>query len=190
MKGKTTICVYCASSGNIDQGYKDDAYTLGRLIAAQGWELVNGAGNEGLMAAVSDGALSVQGTVTGVIPTFMVQAGWCHHGLTEIVQTPHMHERKQLMAEMSDACIALPGGCGTLEELMEVITWKTLGIYSKPIVILNTNGYYQPLLDMLQKAMDERFMNEKCRDAWTVASTPEQAVKQLTDQLEEQTNSH
>ncbi len=183
MSRKTTICVYCASSGNIDQKYKDDAYNLGRLIADQGWELVNGAGNEGLMAAISDGALSKQGDVTGVIPNFMVEAGWCHQRLTRTIKTQHMHERKQLMAEMADACIALPGGCGTLEELMEVITWKTLGIYSKPIVILNTNGYYQPLLDMLQKAMDEQFMKEQYKDAWYVTDNPQQAVKLLAQLL-------
>ena len=185
MMKKATICVYCASSGEIDRRYKDEAYSLGRLIAAQGWDLVNGAGNEGLMCAVSDGALSVGGTVIGVIPTFMVHAGWCHEGLTRLVETDHMHERKQQMAEMADACIALPGGCGTIEELMEVITWKTLGIYPKPIVILNTGGYYQPLLDMLQKSVDERFMRERNKEAWTVAATPEEAIAHLQRQLED-----
>ena len=121
---KTTICVYCASSGQIDQRYKDEAYNLGRLLAEQGWDLVNGAGNEGLMKAVSDGALSVEGCVIGVIPDFMVEAGWCHDCLTRLVRTNNMHERKQLMAKIADACIALPGGCGTIEELME--KWEAL----------------------------------------------------------------
>ena len=96
-----------------------------------------------------------------------------------------MHERKQQMAEMADACIALPGGCGNIEELMEVITWKTLGIYPKPIVILNTGGYYQPLLDMLQKSVDERFMRERNKEAWAVAATPEEAIAHLQRQLED-----
>ena len=178
-----TICVYCASSEDIDQIYKDEAYNLGRHIAAQGWNLVNGAGSEGLMAATSNGALSAGGKVTGIIPTFMIEAGWCHQGLTKVVETPQMHERKQMMAEIADACIALPGGCGTFEELMEIITWKTLGIYSKPIVVLNTKGYYQPLLDMLQKAVDEGFMKPHYLDAWSVAATAEEAIEQLKEQL-------
>lgn len=184
MMKNRTICVYCASSGDIAKHYKDEAFSLGRKIAAQGWDLVNGAGNEGLMKAVSDGALSVGGTVVGVIPDFMVEAGWCHEGLTRLVRTDDMHERKHLMAELADACVALPGGCGTMEELMEIITWKTLGIYPKPVVILNTDGYYTPLLDMLRKAVDERFMKEKNADAWSVASTPEEAVALLVRQLE------
>lgn len=188
MTKKATICVYCASSNDIDSRYKDDAYELGRLIAAQGWDVVNGAGNEGLMRACSDGALSARGKVVGVIPNFMVDAGWCHEGLTELVKTNDMHERKQLMARMADACVALPGGCGTLEELMEVITWKTLGIYPKPIVILNTDGYYSPLLQMLQKAVDEHFIKEKNKQAWAVASTPREAINLLHLLMEESNN--
>ena len=110
------------------------------------------------MRSVADAVLENGGEVTGVIPRFMVEQGWHHTGLTRLVEVESMHERKQLMADLSDAVIALPGGCGTLEELLEVITWKQLGLYLNPIVILNTNGFFDPLLDQLKRAIDENFM--------------------------------
>jgi uncharacterized protein (TIGR00730 family) len=119
------------------------------------------------------------GSVTGVIPTFMVEQGWHHTGLTELIEVKDMHERKQKMADISDAAIALPGGCGTLEELLEVITWKQLGLYLKPIVLLNIDGYYNPLLAMLQRAVDENFMRSQHAAIWSVASTPEEAMDQI-----------
>ena len=122
--------------------YGNTAYELGALLAQEGITVVTGAGSIGLMRMVEDGALENGGKVVGVIPQFMVEQGWHHQGLTHLVETETMHERKQLMAEMSDGVIALPGGCGTLEELLEIITWKQLGIYLKPIVILNVNGYF------------------------------------------------
>ena len=129
-----------------------------------------------MMAAVSDAALAAGGTVTGVIPRFMVVNGWHHTGLTRLCVTDDMHERKSLMASLADAAIALPGGCGTLEEVMEVITWKQLGLYLKPIVVLNTRGYFDPLLDMLARAVAEGFMRAQHAALWRVADTPEQAV--------------
>lgn len=121
-------------------------------------------------------ALAAGGTVTGVIPRFMVEQDWCHKGLTDLVEVDSMHERKQRMADLSDAVIALPGGCGTLEELLEVITWKQLGLYLNPIVILNINGYFDPLLEMFRRAVDEHFMRPQHAALWTVASTPAEAV--------------
>ena len=146
---RAKICVYCASSGRIDQAYVDDAYQLGKLLAQNDMDCVNGAGAVGLMRAVSDGVLDAGGHVTGVIPKFMVDNGWCYDRLLEVIITPDMHERKQQMAEMTDAVIALPGGCGTLEELLEAITWRQLGISQRPIVLLNTRGYYDSLIAML-----------------------------------------
>ena len=107
----------------------------------------------------------------------MVEQGWHHTGLTRLVEVESMHERKQLMADLSDAVIALPGGCGTLEELLEVITWKQLGLYLNPIVILNTNDFFDPLLDQLKRAIDENFMRRQHGDIWHVAATPEEAVE-------------
>lgn len=173
------VCVYSASSTKIASIYFEVAEELGHLLARKGINLINGAGSSGLMGTISNAALQAGGTVTGVIPRFMVEQGWHHQGLTHLVETETMHERKQLMAEMSDGVIALPGGCGTLEELLEIITWKQLGIYLKPIVILNVNRYFDPLLDMLQKAIEENFMREEHRAIWQVAATAEEAVEQL-----------
>ena len=173
------VCVYSASSTKIAPAYFATAEELGRLLAIRGINLINGAGSIGLMAATSNAALAAGGTVTGVIPRFMVEQGWNHTGLTRLVETETMHERKQLMAEMSDGVIALPGGCGTMEELLEIITWKQLGLYLKPIVILNVNGFYNPLLEMLQQAIDENFMRREHGSIWQVATTAEEAIELL-----------
>ena len=172
-----SVCVYSASSTKIDSIYFETAHQLGTLLGTQGIRLVNGAGNMGLMAAVADAVLAGGGVVTGVIPRFMVEQGWHHTGLTELVEVDTMHERKRRMAELSDAVIALPGGCGTLEELLEVITWKQLGLYLKPIVILNVKGYYDPLLEMFGRAAEEHFMGARHMDIWRVAQTPAEALE-------------
>lgn len=174
-----TVTVYCASSTQINQDYFDAATTLGRLLAQRGIRLVTGAGNLGLMNSVQNAALAKGGEVVGVIPEFMVKENWHHTGLSELIITKNMHDRKQTMAEMSDGCIAMAGGCGTLEELLEIITWKQLGLYLNPIVILNTNGYYDALLKQLQKAVDQNFMRDVHASIWKVANTPEEAVELL-----------
>ena len=171
------ICVYCASSTKIDPRYFEDAATLGRLMAEQGIDVVNGAGNMGLMQACADGCMGAGGKAIGIIPKFMVGEGWCHEGMTEIIETKDMHERQRLMADMSDAAIVLPGGCGTLAELTELITWKQLGIYLKPIVLLNTMGYYDPLLKVLDNAIEQNFMRLQHAGIWQVASTPAEALQ-------------
>lgn len=171
-----SVCVYSASSTKIDPVYFDAAACLGKLLAEKQIRLINGAGNIGLMRAVADAVLQNEGEVTGVIPQFMVEQGWHHTGLTKLVEVESMHERKQLMADMSDAVIALPGGCGTLEELLEIITWKQLGLYLNPIVVLNINRFFDPLFEMLDKAIDENFMRRQHGDIWHVANTPEEAV--------------
>lgn len=172
-----SVCVYSASSTKIDKVYFEAATHLGRLLAEHHIRLVNGAGSIGLMRSVADAVLENGGEVTGVIPKFMVEQKWHHTGLTELIKVESMHERKQLMADLSDAVIALPGGCGTLEELLEIITWKQLGLYLNPIVILNTNGFFDPLLDMLERAIDENFMRRQHGDIWHVATTPGEAIE-------------
>lgn len=171
------ITVYSASSGQVPEIYVAAARELGRLIARGSHTLVNGAGRTGLMGAVTDACLAEGGRAVGIIPQFMVEQHWQHEGMTELIVTPDMHRRKERMAEMSDACIALPGGVGTLEELLEVITWKQLGLYVNPIVILNTDGYYDPLLQLLRRAVDERFMRSLHADIWRVAATPAEALE-------------
>lgn len=174
-----SVCVYSASSTKIDAVYFQAAETLGRLLAEHRIRLINGAGSIGLMCSVADAVLKNGGEVTGVIPRFMVEQNWHHTGLTELIEVESMHERKQKMANLSDGIIALPGGCGTLEELLEIITWKQLGLYLNPIIILNTNGFFDPLLEMLEKAIDENFMRRQHGDIWKVAQTPEKAVQLL-----------
>ena len=172
-----SVCVYSASSTKIDPVYFDTAYELGTLLGQQHIRLINGAGNMGLMSAVSDAALAAGGEVTGVIPRFMVEQGWHHTGLTRLVEVESMHERKKMMADLSDAVIALPGGCGTLEELLEIITWKQLGLYLNPVVILNVKWYFDPLLAMLQRAVEENFMRTQHGSIWHVAKTVREAVE-------------
>lgn len=174
-----SVCVYCASSTQIDPVYFETARELGTLLAQAGIRLVNGAGNMGLMAAISDATLAAGGRVTGVIPRFMVEQGWHHTGLSELIEVETMHERKQKMAALSDAIIALPGGCGTLEELLEAITWKQLGLYLNPIVILNVKDYYNPLLEMFARATKEHFMGSRHMGIWRVAYTAREAITQI-----------
>ena len=174
---KKKIAVYCASSTQIDQTYFQDARRLGQLMAEQNITLVNGAGNMGLMSESADGCLEKGGQAIGVIPSFMIKEGWCHEGMTDIVETTDMHERQARMAEMTDAGIFLPGGCGTFAELMELITWKQLGLYLKPIILLNTKGYYDAMLNTLHQAVAENFMRPVHADIWRVAPTPEAALK-------------
>ena len=178
---KGNVCVFCASSANIDERYLADARELGTLLAQGGWRCVNGGGAVGLMGAVTDGTLDAGGEVTGVIPKFMVDNGWCYDRLMDVVVTADMHQRKQMMSNMADAVIALPGGVGTLEELLETLTWRQLGLVKVPIIILNTLGYYDLLLAMLRHAIDEGFMKPSHGQLWQVAATPADAVALLED---------
>lgn len=170
------VAVYAASSSQVSSEYIDAAAELGRTLAAEGIEIVYGAGKVGLMGALADAALDAGGKVTGVIPQFMVDNGWCREKLTNLIVTSDMHTRKEKIVSLADATIALPGGVGTLEELMEIITWKQLGLYADPIVILNTRGYFNPLKEMLGRAVEEKFMREIHRNLWSIADTPRQAA--------------
>ena len=173
------VCVFCASSDNIDERYLELARELGSRLADAGWRCVNGGGAVGLMGAVTDGALDAGGEVTGVIPKFMVDNGWCYDRLEDVVITADMHQRKQMMSEMADAVIAMPGGVGTFEELLETLTWRQLGLVKVPVIILNTLGYYDALLAMLQHAIDEGFMKDSHAALWQVAATPNEAIALL-----------
>jgi uncharacterized protein (TIGR00730 family) len=176
-----SICVYSASSTQIDEAYFAAADALGKRLAQRGIRLVNGAGNLGLMRACADACLQAGGEVTGVIPRFMVEQGWCHEHLTEVIETDDMHARKQRMADLSDGAIALPGGCGTLEELMEIITWKQLGLYLKPIVIYNVNGFFDPLLEQLRHCVEGHFMRPEHQAIWHVATSADEAIDLVRD---------
>ncbi len=179
MNNVNEICVFAASSRESKRCYVEEAYRLGILLAVNGVTCINGAGREGLMRAVSDGALDGGGKVVGIIPQFMVENGWQYGRLSEMVVTPDMHTRKQAMMQRADAVVALPGGCGTLEELLEIITWKQLGLFHKPIIILNVDGFYKSLIDMLDRCVDEHFMKESHRQLWHLAATADDVITLL-----------
>lgn len=185
MKTRGKICVFGASSSRIAPTYAEAAHELGQIMAERGWECVNGAGSEGLMRAVSDGTLNAGGRVTGVIPQFMVDNGWGYDRLSETIVTADMHERKLRMAQMSTAFVAMPGGCGTIEEVMEVFTWRQLGLLSKPIVLLNTLNYWQPLTHVVKHCAEHGFMKKSHERLWTVVETPREAIAQIERQLAE-----
>ncbi len=171
-----TVCVYCASSTKIAPEYFEVAARLGELIGKKKLTLMNGGGKFGLMAATADAVVKNGGEAIGIIPQFMVDHGWDYDRMSEMVVVKSMHERKQMMADRSDAVIALPGGCGTWDELLEIITWKQLGLYANPIVIVNVGGYYDSLLAMFDKALEENFMGVRHADLWNVAQTAEEAM--------------
>jgi uncharacterized protein (TIGR00730 family) len=178
LKG-TRVAVYCASSQSCDSVYHEAAATLGRVLAASEIAIVYGGGAKGSMGALADGALSAGGRVLGVIPNFMQELEWAHSGLSELELVDDMRTRKHRMLERSDAVVALPGGCGTLEELMEAITLKRLGIWFGPIVLVNTRGFFDPCVALLDRCIEERVMDTRHRDMWLVVSRPEEVPEAI-----------
>lgn len=174
-----SVCVYCASSNACDAAYRDVARRLGGLLADAGCLLVYGGGRSGSMGALADGALTRGGRVVGIIPRFMRELEWGHEELTELHVVEDMRTRKHEMLARASAVVALAGGCGTFEELLEAITLKRLGIFLGPIVIVNTGGYYDPLLEQFTRAIDGRFMDSRHGAMWQVVDEPEQVVAAL-----------
>lgn len=176
MRKVKTIAVYCASSNKVRASFLSAAERLGELIAAEGQRLVYGDGGIGLMAAVARGALKAGGEVVGVIPQFMIDQGWNNPESTKTIVTQTMHERKAKIVEISDAMVALPGGIGTFEELLECLTWKQLGLHHNPVVILNTEGYYDKLLECIDLMVDEQMMRPIHKEMFVVVSEPEEVL--------------
>ena len=174
-----SVCVYCASSNRSPAIYLDAAARLGRILAENGITIVYGGSSLGSMGRLAEAALGAGGKVIGVLPRFMDDLEWGHRALSELRIVDDMHERKRVMLELSGAAIALPGGCGTLEELFEAITWKRLGLYFGPIVLVNVGGFFDPCIELLNHCVDERFMDEKHRAMWSVASDPESVLETL-----------
>jgi uncharacterized protein (TIGR00730 family) len=158
------IAVFCGSSLGTDEVYREQAYLLGETLALRGIGLVYGGGAVGLMKYVADGALQKGGEVTGIIPAFLNKKGIAHTGLTELIEVETMHERKAKMYELSDGFIALPGGYGTMEEYFEMIAWGQLHLHQKPVGILNTRGFYNPLLWQIKTMLAEGFLKESYRE--------------------------
>jgi uncharacterized protein (TIGR00730 family) len=162
------ICVYAASSAQVHPEFQSAAFAMGEEIALAGHSLVYGGGSTGLMGAVANGALKHGGEVIGILPKFMADLEWGHPGLTQLQLVEDMRERKHRLLTDSDAVIALPGGCGTLEELFEAITLKRLGIYFNPIVLLNTRNFYAPLQMFMDQVIAEKFMNPEHTAMWSL----------------------
>ena len=167
------ICVFCGSALGHAPAYREAAEALGRAIARRGWGLVYGGATVGLMGAVADAALAEGGNVTGVIPTALVNRELAHHGVTDLRIVSSMHERKLLMAAMSDAFISLPGGVGTLDELFEMLTWTVLHIHDKPSALLDVDGYYDSLRTFLDRSVDDGFLHAAVRDGLLVDTDPD-----------------
>ena len=173
------ICVYAASSAQVNQEYLQTAFELGELLAKNGHSIVYGGGSQGLMGAVANGALAHGGDVIGILPRFMADLEWGHPGLTELRLVEDMRERKHQLLADSDAVIALPGGCGTLEELFEAITLKRLGIYFSPIILLNTRNYYTALQTFMQQVIDEKFMNTEHVAMWSLVDAVDDVLPKI-----------
>ncbi len=173
---RRSICVYCASSFACDPYFHEVARRLGRLLAEAGWSIVYGGGRSGSMGALAQGALAAGGRVTGVIPKFMMDLEWGHDELSELLVVEDMRTRKHEMLTRASAVVALAGGCGTLEELFEAMTLKRLGLFPGPIVVVNTRGYYDPLVAQLTAAIDGRFMDARHDGLWSVVAGPEDVL--------------
>ncbi len=176
MQGKSTICVYCGSSPGKDDAYIDAATALGQTIAGRGARLIYGAGDNGLMGATARAALAAGGEVIGVVPHVLAGMEGRTDVNTTLIRTETMHERKKVMFANADAFIVLPGGPGTLDETIETLTWRQLGLHEKPLVFVDTKGYWTRLLDLFAHFADQGFMNARFNGFYSVAKTPEEAV--------------
>jgi uncharacterized protein (TIGR00730 family) len=173
------ICVFCGSSTGSDLRYREAAAALGRRLASHGVGVVFGGGSIGLMGVLADAALAAGGEVVGVIPHALAARELAHREVPDMRVVPSMHARKALMAELADAFVALPGGLGTFEELLEIATWGQLGIHHKPVGVLNVAGYYDPLIALLDHAVKEGFVSEENRRLVVVADSPSALLEKL-----------
>jgi uncharacterized protein (TIGR00730 family) len=174
-----SLCIYCASSSQIDQKYHDAARDLGRLCADNKIKLVYGGGARGSMGHLADAALEHGGSVRGVIPQFMVDLEWAHPAVDELIITETMHERKMKLIEGVDGVVALPGGSGTLEELIETMTLKRLGLFLQPIILLNLDGFYDPLIQQYERCIKEKFMDERHHALWSIVKNVDEILPAL-----------
>lgn len=178
------VTVYCASSNKVDDRYFDDAKVLAREIANNNYTLVYGGGAHGLMGCIADTALECGGKVVGIMPEFMTKVEWNHPSISELVLVDDMHQRKALLAKDVDAIVALPGGCGTLEELSEVITLKRLGKITCPIIIVNLDGFYDNLIALLDQMISENFLREEHRKIWSVVDNSAEVIEAIENAYE------
>ncbi len=183
-----SVCVYGGSSPSVAPSYLEQARLLGELCGRMGVEVVSGGGSRGMMGALIDGCLAAGGYATGILPDFMVEKGWNHPGLSEMVTTPDMHSRKRRMVRDARWAVALPGGIGTFDELCEIITWRQLGLFEGEVIIMNVNGYYDPFFALLAHADAEGFMRTAAagaRELYTVAADAAEAASIIKSGLNE-----
>lgn len=176
-----SVCVFCGARMGKNPAYKMAADALGALIANNGWQLIYGAGDIGLMGTVAKGAQAAGGKTVGVIPVHLQQREVAKSDLTHLIVTENMHERKKIMFMNSDAVVLLPGGAGSLDEIFEVLTWRQLGLHQKPILLLNTDGYWNPLLALVDHIIAEGFAEGSLRDMIEPLETPDQVIARLRE---------
>ena len=174
-----TVCVYCGSRKPLTDELSSIAVELGQEIANRNWTLVYGGGKVGMMGLVADATLNSNGEVIGVIPTHLKKAEVVHLGLSKLHETQDMHTRKALMESLSDAFVVLPGGFGTLDEFFEILTWRQLGIHNKPIVVVNVNGYFDGLMEFVDRALEEDFLQHRSVELFNVVTTVDECLEML-----------
>jgi uncharacterized protein (TIGR00730 family) len=174
-----SLCVLCGSREGTDPAYRRSAIRLGQLMAERGVRLVYGGGSIGLMGVIADAVIEAGGEVVGVIPDFLIRYEVGHRSLTDLVVTESMHDRKRRMFEMADAFVVLPGGLGTLDETFEIVTWKQLRLHESPIIVLDVNGYWSPLVALVQATILGGFAHPEVAELITVVETPEQVLQSL-----------
>ncbi|HAN19951.1 MAG: Rossman fold protein, TIGR00730 family [Bacteroidetes bacterium GWC2_33_15] len=174
------VCVFCASSHKVDQKYFDIAERTANVLVENNITTVYGGGAVGLMGKLADSVIEKNGEIIGIIPSFMMDVEWGHKNVSELIVVTDMHERKKRLIEGVDAIVILPGGSGTLEETMEVITLKRLGKFTKPIVFVNTDDFYNNLFTLFDKMIEEKFMREEHRDMWVSVKAPEDIISAIS----------
>ena len=176
MTERTTICVFCGSSINVDQAYRECATEMGRIAGETKIDLIYGGGRVGLMGLVADAAITAGSRVTGIIPQFLEKREAENPNLHELILTDNMHERKRLMYERADAFISLPGGLGTFDETIEVLTWIQLDLLLKPIILVNVKGYWDPFITLVRHSVSEGFTQTKHAGTMSIVDTPAEAL--------------
>ena len=180
MTTPSSVCVYCGSSANVAEPYRHAAEAVGRLLGERRIRVIYGGGRVGLMGIVADAALAAGGEVVGIIPRHIQDMEVAHRTLTELHVVDTMHQRKRMMADLAQAFIVLPGGLGTLDETFEVLTWKQLALHDRPIVVLNTNGYWEPLFALIRHAAAEGFVRPRHAHLFQAVATVEDILPALT----------
>ncbi|MGQ9818631.1 MAG: LOG family protein [Candidatus Kapaibacteriales bacterium] len=168
------VTVFCASSNRIEKYFLNSAYELGKILAINNYKVIYGGGKVGLMGKLAEGVLSNKGQIIGVIPRFMQKFELVYNGLTKLIETETIHEREEIMIRKANCIVALPGGCGTMEELLQSITWKRLGLTSIPIIIANLKNYFSPLIEQLNRSVEQKFMRPEHSKLWLVGNSVEE----------------